>query len=271
MALIQERNAISLNMEELTTLIYSYTNSNVPLSRIRQIRDKMAKIPDLSLSISRYNDSREDAINRSLRFGRAVRKFIKDERLSADEFWISYENHNELVPAMSQYGFFLPSLILQSDEKQQEEWVSRIENSEITGSYAQTELGHGSNVRGIEITATYDHGSKSFVLNSPTVSATKWWIGALGLTSNHTLLIAQLIINGTNYGPHPFLVPLRDIETHEPFPGVDVGDIGPKIGMHSNDNGYLRFENYRIDKKYLLRRTARINDNGEYEIIKKKL
>ena len=45
---------------------------------------------------------------------------------------------------------------------------------EIIGCYAQTELGHGSNVRGIESEAIYDDASKEFIINSPTITATKW-------------------------------------------------------------------------------------------------
>ena len=36
----------------------------------------------------------------------------------------------------------------------------------------------GSFVRGLETTATYDSDTKTFVLNTPTVTSTKWWIGS---------------------------------------------------------------------------------------------
>ena len=54
-----------------------------------------------------------------------------------------------------------------------------------------------------------------------------------------------MIIDGKSYGPHPFMVPIRDMETHKAFPGVDVGDIGPKLGYSTKDNGYLAFNNVR--------------------------
>jgi acyl-CoA oxidase len=35
------------------------------------------------------------------------------------------------------------------------------------------------------------------------------------------------------------MVPIRDMNTHKPLKGVIVGDIGPKLGYESKDNGYL--------------------------------
>ena len=58
------------------------------------------------------------------------------------------------------------------------------------------------------------------------MTSTKWWVGGLGLGANYAMLIARLIIDGHDYGPHPFMVQLRDMKTHEPLPGVTVGDIG---------------------------------------------
>lgn len=34
-----------------------------------------------------------------------------------------------------------------------------------------------------------------------------------------------------DYGPHGFIVQIRSLATHQPLPGVTVGDIGPKFGM----------------------------------------
>ena len=32
-------------------------------------------------------------------------------------------------------------------------------------------------------------------------------------------------------GIQAFYVPIRDIETHRPLPGIEIGDIGPKFGF----------------------------------------
>ena len=114
-----------------------------------------------------------------------------------------------------------------------------MESWEITGAYAQTELGHGSNVRGLELQATWDQHSKDFVLHSPTLTASKWWNGTLGRTATHAVVVAQLMLptgagdKTVSYGPHPFIVRVRDSKTHKPPSSIVVGDIGPKYGYVS--------------------------------------
>lgn len=75
------------------------------------------------------------------------------------------------------------------------------------------------------------------VIHSPTLTASKWWIGSLGRSATHAVVMARLVLKGKNLGPHPFVVPLRDVKTREMLPGITVGDIGPKQGYQSTDNG----------------------------------
>ena len=74
------------------------------------------------------------------------------------------------------------------------------------GCYAQTELGHGSNVAGIETTATLDMKTDEFVIHSPTVTSTKYWPGGLGLWANHAIVFAQCFVDGNNLGVNAFMV-----------------------------------------------------------------
>lgn len=60
------------------------------------------------------------------------------------------------------------------------------------------------------------------------------------------------------------MVPIRDMETHEPLPGVDVGDIGPKLGYSTKDNGFLRLDHVRIPRENLLSRYGEVTDQGVY-------
>jgi len=111
-------------------------------------------------------------------------------------------------------------------------------------------------VPGLETTATFDKAKGEFVIHSPTVSSAKFWPGDMGLTCTHALVYAKLIIEGKKFGVHPFIVPIRSRETHEPLPGCEMGDIGAKFGYNSKENGYLLFEHVRIPRDYMLGRYA---------------
>jgi acyl-CoA oxidase len=93
-----------------------------------------------------------------------------------------------------------------ADAEQSAKWLPQVLSLKMTGAYAQTELGHGSFVPGIETTATFDKNTQEFVINTPTISATKFWPGDLSKLSNHAIVFAKLIIDGQAYGVHSFLV-----------------------------------------------------------------
>lgn len=92
------------------------------------------------------------------------------------------------------------------------------------GAFCLTELGHGSNIKEMETTAIYDPETKEFILNSPTDTSMKYWIGSLGKTANMAIIFAQLITKDVGYGVHAFVVNIRDHKTHLPHPGIKVGE-----------------------------------------------
>ena len=81
-----------------------------------------------------------------------------------------------------------------------------VENVDIVGCYAQTELGHGSNVAGLETTATLDKTKDEWVIHTPSVTATKYWPGDLGMFSSHAIVFARCLIGENDYGIQPFMV-----------------------------------------------------------------
>lgn len=81
----------------------------------------------------------------------------------------------------------------------------------IFGCYLQTELGHGTNVSRLETTATFIPETQEFEIHSPTLTSSKWWIGALGKTATHGVVQAKLILGGKDIGPHLFFVQLRSM------------------------------------------------------------
>ena len=120
-------------------------------------------------------------------------------------------------------------------------------------------------------TATYDIKTDEFVIHTPDPKATKWWPGELGRLANHAVLFAQLIIPDedgglNNYGVAPFIVQLRDIETHKHMPGIKTGDLGPKIGYHGKDNGWATFNQVRIPRDNMLQKFVQVDREGTFSI-----
>lgn len=80
----------------------------------------------------------------------------------------------------------------------------------------------------------------------------------MGQTANHCIVVAQLYTKGQCYGVHPFIVQFRDTETHMPLPGIKVGEIGPKLGYQTANNGFLAFEHFRIPRNNMLMKNVQV-------------
>ena len=107
---------------------------------------------------------------------------------------------------------FQPVFMLQGGPTLLKKYASLIATRGILGCYLQTELGHGTAVSQLETTATYLPLSQEFEIHSPTLTSTKWWIGALGKTATHGVLQAKLILpGGKDVGPHLFFIQLRSM------------------------------------------------------------
>lgn len=68
---------------------------------------------------------------------------------------------------------FVPAIKGQGTDEQQQKWLPLAYKMQIIGCYAQTELGHGSNVQGLETTATFDPQTDEFIIHSPTLTSSK--------------------------------------------------------------------------------------------------
>eukprot|EP01006_Ploeotia_vitrea_P007225 TRINITY_DN16467_c0_g1_i2.p1 TRINITY_DN16467_c0_g1~~TRINITY_DN16467_c0_g1_i2.p1 ORF type:complete len:720 (+),score=32.30 TRINITY_DN16467_c0_g1_i2:127-2160(+) len=207
----------------------------------------------------------------------ATRFFIDIHKPYSDKGWTPTRSDLDAMRALYVFrggmrltwGMFLNTLKFQASEEQQSWWMEKTLKMKIIGCYAQTELGHGSNVRGIQTTATFEKETQSFILNTPTLQATKWWITGLGCTATHALVYAQLVIDGKEYGVHTFMVQVRD-ENHLALPGIEVGDVGNKLGEKASDTGYLRMENVRIPREHMLNRFQEVTPDGEYRKVSAK-
>ncbi|KAF4313161.1 Acyl-CoA oxidase [Botryosphaeria dothidea] len=212
-----------------------------------------------------YFQGRIDRIETSLARAKRLRQLTVKHGWTEDDFRCATDLISEPTPYGLHESMFLVTLRDQSTPEQRKLFYEKAANYEYMGCYAQTELGHGSNVRGLETLAIWSPEDKSFIIHSPHLTAAKWWIGSLGRTANHAVVMAQLVINNKPYGPHPFVVPIRDLKTHQPLPNIHIGDIGPKFGYNTMDNGFLLFNKVKVPHINMLARFSKVDPNtGKY-------
>ncbi|CAK90106.1 unnamed protein product (macronuclear) [Paramecium tetraurelia] len=163
------------------------------------------------------------------------------------------------------FAMVIPAFQVLASDDQIERWMPSLKNFYAFGCYAQSELGHGSDVQSILTVATFDKTTSEFIIHTPNVEATKFWPGELGLYCEFALVFAQLIVDGKNHGVHPFWIRIRDKDTHRPMQGVQIGDIGPKMGFAVKDNGYMSFDHFRAPLDSLLNRYIKVSSDGKVE------
>ncbi len=161
-----------------------------------------------------------------------------------------------------QLGLFGGAIMGLGTEKHHSQYINRLIDMDLLGCFAMTETNHGSNVRGLETTATYNHETESFIIQTPHEKAGKEYIGN-ALHCEMAVVFAQLIIDGASKGVHAFVVPVRNNEG-QLMPGVRVEDCGYKMGLNGVDNGRLWFDNVSIPKDGLLDKYGTVDSTGNY-------
>lgn len=128
----------------------------------------------------------------------------------------------------------------------------------------------GSNVQGLQTVATFDQITDEFVINTPNDGAIKWWIGNAAVHGKFATVFARLLLptndskGVSDMGVHAFIVPIRDLKTHQTLPGIEIHDCGHKVGLNGVDNGALRFSSVRIPRDNLLNRFGDVSRDGKY-------
>ncbi|KAJ3183542.1 hypothetical protein HDU87_006867 [Geranomyces variabilis] len=142
-------------------------------------------------------------------------------------------------------------------------YLPAIDSMDAVGCFALTELGYGNNAVEMETTATYDHATREWIINTPSTLAQKYWITNGAVHAKWSVVFAQTYVKGKHEGINVFLVRIRE-EDLSVAPGVRVEDMGFKFGANGVDNGKLWFNNVRIPAENILNKYADVTPEGNY-------
>jgi acyl-CoA oxidase len=162
-----------------------------------------------------------------------------------------------------QFGLFAGTIQRLGTEYHHQKYLSDAASATLMGCFAMTEIGHGSNVQGLETSAVYHRESDCFVLHSPSYSAGKSYIGNAAEDGRLAVVFAQLEVNRQKHGVHAFLVPIRD-DHGNPIPGVTIEDNGLKMGLNGVDNAQIWFDHIKVPRVEMLNRFAEVTADGQY-------
>ena len=258
----KERSKVSFSVGEMTDEI----NGGKEGTKRRKFVESMVN-KDMHDNMERYNFDREEHVADHTKEFIRVHKPYKNFRPTRMDIAYMSMACTATGALSNSHSIFLSTLVGQGSDEQVAFWAPKTTSFEICGSYAQTELGHGSNVRGLQTIAEYDKNTEEFILNTPTLQSIKWWPGCLGKVATHVVLYAQLIIDGQEHGLNVFIMQIRD-ENHLPLPGIRLGDLGCKVGDHGNDTGFMILENVRVPREYMLCKFKTVTKEGHFQINK---
>uniref|UniRef100_A0A0K0FYW7 Acyl-coenzyme A oxidase n=1 Tax=Strongyloides venezuelensis TaxID=75913 RepID=A0A0K0FYW7_STRVS len=263
--LTELRTKASFNTEELSIFLAGSKSKFDKKRRIHKFVESKKELNNAKpLSFMTRSELMENEQRKKMYMMEYASEIVDISSLEDMHYYNDAVHNQDGHPFSLHGGMFIPCLEAQADDEQREIWLKKANNYEINGTYAQTEMGHGTNLRKLETTATFDVEKDEFIIHTPTITATKWWPGNLGKNANVCIVAAQTWIKGKCYGTNNFIVQLRDFETHEPLPGITVGDIGPKFGYQQNDNGFCKFDNVRIPRRNMLMKHVKVDREGNF-------
>ena len=259
-----ERKKSNINPEELAWYLYG---SEARFERVKSVSKKLVEIlgpnnPGI-FEMSRdqlYTDVQE----KTYKLRKAMQPGIHEQADPCPEL---FSVLNFQIPGSIGLSICIQTIKILGTDWQKEKWLPQILNNVWFPCYAQSELSVGSDSQGIRTLAVYNEESESFVIHSPDTESIKWWQGDNGLTATHAIVVARLVVKGKDLGIQSFFVEIRNPETHVPHPGVEIGDLGPKLGLNSRDHGYIRFDQFRVPKSQLLSQFISQDKEGQFKVL----
>ncbi|RAQ50537.1 acyl-CoA oxidase [Aspergillus flavus] len=261
----QARASSTFNPMKLTVIIYD-NEATVSARRaaFHRVEDALGLLDNMKLPHVYSGLDREGLYLEGVRRARV----ITNDMITHGHSHFQWLNERYQICNSSPFGMnflmFRRTIELQGTAEQRRYWLQEIDQMRINGAYAQTELGHGTFVRGIETTATFDVDTDTFTIHCPTPTSVKYWPGGLGFSCSHAIVAARLITHGKDHGVHMFIVQIRSLEDFAPVRGVELGDLGMKMAYNGTCNGYARFNYLRVSRSSLLAAHAQVTRDGTY-------
>jgi acyl-CoA oxidase len=113
---------------------------------------------------------------------------------------LSYHDLSLVIKFGVQFGLWGMSILSLGTEKHYDKYLKDVGTLALPGCFAMTETHHGSNVKGIHTTATYNHQDRTFTVNTPEKYDRKEYIGNAANHGEMATVFAKLIIDGKDYG-----------------------------------------------------------------------
>ena len=236
----------------------------------KQVNAFVTADPDFNNYREYKEESRDVARNKvNLLLAKTLHKFKFNVQTAEKDWWKQatvFESigasFGPVATKMAVHCFlYAKSILALGNRAQINKYVQRAYDGLDMGCFGLTEVGHGSNIKGTITTAIYEPDLESFVINTPHERGSKFWIGNAAQTANMSIIAANMIVLGKDYGLHFFLVPLRD-NNHNLMTGVSIADCGDKMGLKGVDNGMIRFRSVKVPRENLLDRVTQVAPDG---------
>ena len=130
------------------------------LNKWKHIMDTFGDNPDLKNTFEFYDmttqEMQENLWKRMQVVYKLHKKIFFEETMFKHPYVDGQAYFQSTLPVTLHITMFRLCLENLANDEQKAYWLPKSQNVEILGCYCQTELGHGSNISGLETTATFD-------------------------------------------------------------------------------------------------------------------
>ncbi|MBF6302461.1 hypothetical protein IU459_33710 [Nocardia amamiensis] len=158
-----------------------------------------------------------------------------------------------------------PVLNLGTGTAYQRACLDALEDGTASGAFAGTELGHGTDLLGVQTQAIWQPGPRRFLLHTPSPDSIKFLPNIAEETvSKIGVVLARLLVSGVDEGVWPFLVVLRGPDGTL-TDGIELRALPPSVGGPEMDHAGFRFREKPLPEDALLcGNLGRFDENGQF-------